>query len=161
MQKLELLLPPPVIALITAVLMWLCAHYLSSLTIDWLLKGGVGYALRLILGVACFVGSGIIGLASLRQFARARTTTNPKSPAQASVLVQNAFYAHSRNPMYLAVLLLLLCWGLYLANAAALLVVVGFVWFITQFQIKPEERFLEKKFGQKYLDYKKNVRRWL
>jgi protein-S-isoprenylcysteine O-methyltransferase Ste14 len=28
-------------------------------------------------------------------------------------------------------------------------------------QIKPEERILEDKFGQEYLDYKSKVRRWL
>jgi protein-S-isoprenylcysteine O-methyltransferase Ste14 len=27
--------------------------------------------------------------------------------------------------------------------------------------IKKEEQYLEKKFGQVYLDYKKKVRRWL
>lgn len=38
---------------------------------------------------------------------------------------------------------------------------VVFVFCITQFQIKPEERQLEKLFGDAYLDYKQKVRRWL
>ena len=36
-----------------------------------------------------------------------------------------------------------------------------FIYLITQWQIKPEEYWLEKKFGESYLAYKKKVRRWI
>lgn len=35
------------------------------------------------------------------------------------------------------------------------------VWYINRFQIKPEERVLEAKFGSEYVDYRSSVRRWL
>ncbi|WP_301099110.1 hypothetical protein [Otariodibacter sp.] len=38
---------------------------------------------------------------------------------------------------------------------------LGFVYYITRFQIIAEEQFLEKKFGDIYLQYKKKVARWL
>ncbi|MDE3931601.1 hypothetical protein NUS45_06235 [Glaesserella parasuis] len=42
-----------------------------------------------------------------------------------------------------------------------MLVVWGFIAYITRFQIEPEERILEQKFGESYRQYKQNVARWL
>ncbi len=50
---------------------------------------------------------------------------------------------------------------MYLANIAALLVVPAFVAYMTQFQIKPEERALLKKFGRTYTEYTASVGRWI
>ena len=63
--------------------------------------------------------------------------------------------------MYLGFALILVSWGLYLANAASLVVVVAFVTYITRFQIVPEERILEAKFGPAFLNYRARTRRWL
>ncbi|WP_369122361.1 methyltransferase family protein, partial [Glaesserella parasuis] len=56
---------------------------------------------------------------------------------------------------------LLSAWAFWLGNAFALLVVWGFIAYITRFQIEPEERILEQKFGESYRQYKQNVARWL
>ena len=45
--------------------------------------------------------------------------------------------------------------GCYLQSAVSFLGVFLFIYFITQWQIKPEEYWLEKKFGESYLVYKK------
>jgi protein-S-isoprenylcysteine O-methyltransferase Ste14 len=63
--------------------------------------------------------------------------------------------------MYLALLLALTGWGLYLANIFSLIFVVGFVLYMNRFQIQPEERALEEIFGAKFSDYKNQVRRWI
>jgi protein-S-isoprenylcysteine O-methyltransferase Ste14 len=34
-------------------------------------------------------------------------------------------------------------------------------WVLQTFAIVPEEAYLERKFGDAYLDYKRRVRRWL
>ena len=39
--------------------------------------------------------------------------------------------------------------------------VVLFVATVTQFQIRPEERILEERFGEQYIDYRRRVPRWL
>jgi protein-S-isoprenylcysteine O-methyltransferase Ste14 len=67
----------------------------------------------------------------------------------------------SRNPMYLALLLLLVGWAVQLGSVAAALVPPLFVWVINSQQIKWEEQALERVFGQAYLRYKQQVRRWL
>ncbi len=63
--------------------------------------------------------------------------------------------------MYLGMLLILTAWSLYLANFVSVFLLAGFVVFMTQFQIKPEERILRSKFGKDYEDLLSSVRRWI
>jgi len=63
--------------------------------------------------------------------------------------------------MYVGMALFLLAWSLFLENIASTLLVLGFVAYITRFQIRPEERALAAKFGEAYREYTAAVRRWL
>ena len=63
--------------------------------------------------------------------------------------------------MYVGLLLLLLAWATYLSSAVAFIFLPVFVLYINRFQIQPEERVLELKFGSEYAAYKGRVRRWL
>lgn len=63
--------------------------------------------------------------------------------------------------MYLGFLLMLVGWGVYLSNLAALLLVPSFIVYMNRFQIMPEERALAAKFGAQYVAYMQEVRRWL
>jgi protein-S-isoprenylcysteine O-methyltransferase Ste14 len=63
--------------------------------------------------------------------------------------------------MYLALLLVLAGWGLFLVNAFALLLALAFIPYMNRFQIGPEERALQQVFGQAFADYRQRVRRWL
>ncbi|HDR0996166.1 TPA: isoprenylcysteine carboxylmethyltransferase family protein [Pasteurella multocida] len=141
-------LPPPVIFLACAAVMWCLPPIYQFARHTWL----VGLFILM---------SGIIGSGSLWQFWQAKTTVDPIRLEKSSALVVSGIYQFSRNPMYLSLALLLLAWGLWLASLSAVLFLVVFVFCITQFQIKPEERQLEKLFGDAYLDYKQKVRRWL
>lgn len=110
---------------------------------------------------ACLAVGLAIGLAGVRSFRSAGTTVNPLKPDGSSALVVNGIFRRTRNPMYLGLLLLLLGWGLYLANPFALLLVVAFPPYMNRFQIRPEERALEAAFGQAFTEYRRRVRRWL
>lgn len=103
----------------------------------------------------------LLALVGVLQFRRARTTVNPMSPAKTSALVSSGLYRWSRNPMYLGMALLLLgvaAWGSALAGY---LLVLAFCWFLTRFQIIPEERALLAAFGQEFAQYRARVRRWI
>jgi protein-S-isoprenylcysteine O-methyltransferase Ste14 len=76
-------------------------------------------------------------------------------------LVTTGIYHHTRNPMYVGLLLVLLGWVSFLCSVIALLGLVAFVIYITRFQIVPEERVLLAKFGADYAEYLARVRRWL
>jgi len=86
----------------------------------------------------------------------------PSEPGVATTaIIQDGMYQHSRNPLYTG---LTLCYcGLAFAIDNVWLLVLLPLTLITVLLvlIKPEERYLEQKFGDDYRDYKKRVRRWL
>lgn len=98
-----------------------------------------------------------------RSLSRHRTTSLPgrKSLPRASKLVTTGIYRYSRNPVYLGMALLLLAWTFFLENWFSASGMVLFVFFISIYQIIPEEKALGERFGQTYSRYKGKVRRWL
>ena len=102
-----------------------------------------------------------IDMSALIEFWRARTTINPVSPEKASSIVESGPYRFSRNPMYVGLVLFLLALIVYLSNVVLLIFMPLFVILINQLFIVREEKLLEAKFGQKYLEYKNRVRRWI
>ena len=62
--------------------------------------------------------------------------------------------------MYLGMFLFLVGWLLYLHNLAALAFLGIYVTVMTEFQIRPEERFMAEMFGEEYEEYKREVSRW-
>lgn len=150
---LENRVPPPVVALCTAGLMYAAAWLVPALDF------GLPWR-RTIAAVLCVAGASLDGVA-LAHFFRAKTTFNPLNPSAASALVTSGVYRFTRNPMYVGLALLLLAWGIYLANVAALAPLPLFVSYINRFQIAPEERALRTRFGAEFDAYCERVRRWL
>lgn len=153
MHWLELKVPPPIVGLAVAGLMWVLARAVP----------GAGFELpaHRTIGVLFPVAGACIDLAGLVSFRRARTTINPLKPQASSALVSSGIYRYTRNPMYLGMLAILIGWGIWLANAAAIASCALFVAWINRFQIGPEERVLSRLFGEAFADYTKRVRRWL
>jgi len=133
--------------------MWLLAFLAPGATVRF---AGQLLAASLVLLVA-----GLVGMAGVRAFARAQTTVNPLRPEAASRLVTGGIYRYTRNPMYLALLLALLAWALWLGHAFAWLGVPAFALAMNRLQIRPEERALEVLFGDEFRAYARQVRRWL
>jgi len=117
--------------------------------------------LRIGLSVALFAAGLAVGSAGVWSFRKARTTVNPWRVHGSSDLVVSGIYSRTRNPMYVGLLLGLLGWGVYLANGFAVLMALAFVPYMNRFQILPEERALQKAYGEDFLDYCRRVRRWL
>ncbi|RKZ83311.1 MAG: isoprenylcysteine carboxylmethyltransferase family protein, partial [Gammaproteobacteria bacterium] len=82
-------------------------------------------------------------------------------PENTKQLVTTGTYRFTRNPMYVGLLFLLIGWTILLGSLSPILMLPVFIWIITIEQIIPEEKILEQKFGQKYLDYKNAVNRWI
>jgi len=149
---MRLKVPPVIVFLVFGLLMYLLARFLPVGYFDFT---GRLYLLTFLLGIAVS-----IGCISLFQFFKSKTTVDPTKPNKASHLVTSGIYQFSRNPMYLALLLVLLAWGLYLGNAFNVLLAAGFVGFMNKFQIMPEEEALHEIFGKDYKQFCTSVRRW-
>jgi len=147
------IVPPPIVGLAAAGMIWLAFTYLPALTIAF--PGRIFAAAIFAVAGVLIEGIGVIA------FLRERTTINPLRPERAGSLVVSGLYRISRNPMYLGMAVLLTGWSLYLGSLAALIIVPAFVWLLTEIQIKPEEAALEAVFGADYQSYKARVRRWI
>ena len=146
---MELKLPPALVFLLFGLAMYILATFLPF-----------DFFGRLFLFKVLLVSAVLVGLLALFQFYKAKTTVDPTKPAKASNLVVNGIFKFSRNPMYLAMLLVLLALGVILGNAFNTLIAAAFVGYMNRFQIIPEERILLNKFGRSYKEYCTLTRRW-
>ena len=110
--------------------------------------------------VLAVVGIGIIAFA-VGLFSQAKTTVDPRSPEKGAALVTRGVYGFTRNPMYLAMAFGLLGMAIWTGQYLNFLIVAAFVWFMTRYQIKPEEEFLRARYGEQFREYENRVRRWL
>jgi len=92
-------------------------------------------------------------------FRRARTTIVPHQPP--SALVETGPYRWSRNPIYLADLVILAGAALILGAPLALILLVPFHQVLLRLFILPEEAVLTRELGQPYMDFMARVRRWV
>jgi len=153
MKSLEARVPPPLVAAVIALAMWVGSRLAPSLQLPNSLRVSVAAG-------ALLVGIGF-SAAGLLAFRRARTTVNPTRPEQASCLVRSGIYRITRNPMYVGLLCVLVAWAVFLSSVWPLLGPIVYVLYIQRFQIAPEERALGKLFASEYADYRAKVRRWL
>ena len=147
-------IPPPIIGLFSIFLVWATASLLPGLGQNLPLASALAAVLAVI-GFA-IAGAGVVG------FRKAQTTVNPLTPEQATSLVSGGIYRLTRNPMYLGMLLVVIASGIFWQHLVALAVgAVFFFAYINRFQVTPEERAMEKLFGDEFRTYCESVRRWL
>lgn len=122
----------------------------------WTISVDIFFITGLLLGVGGIVM--LIGTVSM--FVRiGKGTLAPWSPT--GKLVLSGVYAYTRNPMISGVLAVLLGESLIFHS------ITIFIWFVSFFIINSiyfvlsEEPGLVRRFGQEYLEYKRNVPRWI
>ncbi len=153
MHRLELKIPPVALVLIFAFTIWFVARIHPWAGVQ--IPGREWMALMLLIA-----GFALI-IAGAATFISAKTTVNPMTPDLATSIVNRGVYKLSRNPMYLGFFLMLVGWGMLLANILSALLLPLFILCMDRFQIIPEENALLTKFGDAYARYLKSVRRWI
>lgn len=150
--KPPLKIPPP---LVTLVLLagGLGTHFAFPQRI--LPEGGIQFAFGIPV-VALGVG---LAVSATKAFQRAGTDERFAEPT--SVIVQDGLFARTRNPMFLSLVMLYV--GVVLTvNAAWALVGLPLLILYLHFGVvRREETYLEDRFGEEYLRYKRSVPRWI
>jgi protein-S-isoprenylcysteine O-methyltransferase Ste14 len=146
-----IIITPPVYLFVVIVAM-VVLHFLfpgiNVIVFPWKLLG----VLPLAIGI-------IINLVADKTFKEHTTTVKPLEASTS--LITTGVFRITRNPMYLGFVLILLGIAIFLGSLTPYVVVLVFVIFIDTVFIKYEEKKLEGIFGQTWLDYRKEVRRWI
>ena len=143
--------PPPLIYLIF-MLVASVLHFMYPIGLElsfWLNCVGIAVAL---------LGLAMVATVS-RSFRRVDTPIQPWKPTRK--IVFTGVYAYSRNPAYVGFCLVLAGVGLCFNSLWIFLSFVPSAILVYHVAIRKEEAYLEEKFGEDYLQYKRKVRRWL
>jgi len=106
--------------------------------------------------IAAFVA---LNISAIRAMRRAGTTVRPDRGTDH--LVTDGPFSFTRNPLYLAGTMLVLGIGLVSGIVWFLLLAILAAFTVQKLAIEREERHLQARFGETYLDYVGRVRRWI
>jgi protein-S-isoprenylcysteine O-methyltransferase Ste14 len=142
---------PPVWVVLTMLAMYALHRWLPIMVID------IPFA-SILAGLALILGLLMILMAAAG-FNRAKTGVVPFS--ESTKLVKTGLYRFTRNPMYLGMVMILSGFAFALGSLAAWIPIPIFITIIQLRFILKEERFLTEIYGDDYVKYIKQVRRWL
>lgn len=110
-------------------------------------------------GWILLVAGMVIVVPALWKFIVSKNTVVTIKPA--SSLQTTGIYAITRNPMYLGLLLLYCGIGIFKGNWWTFMLIPLLIVAVQLYIIRKEERYLQRAFGNEYLQYKRKVRRWI
>ena len=142
---------PPLIWLVNAVISVL-VHLFVQIPI-------MRYGICLVCGIVFIILAPTLALSAFRTMKSAGTNVHPSEPAL--TIVRSGPFRFTRNPLYLALCLLQIALGFFLNDWITLLFVVPLTVIFHYGVVLREERYLTAKFGESYLSYKREVRRWI
>ena len=148
---METKIPPPIVTLVFGLSIYFSREIFQVVEIKYSFYIGI---LLLILGLAILISA-------VRLFRKDKTTVNPLSPEQATKLVTDGIFKYSRNPMYLGMVFILSSMAVFFNLIGGIILIALFCFYITKFQIIPEERAMRNLFSDDFEKYIKSTRRWI
>jgi protein-S-isoprenylcysteine O-methyltransferase Ste14 len=145
---------PPLIVLVAV---------LAAFLLDYLFPAGhIAQMARWLryLASGCAFLAGVVLLGSAANEMR-KAGTNIPTWEPTLALATGGVYAVSRNPIYLAFIILMVAIGLFVASDWMFVMIVPFVLIIHFGVIKREESYLLARFGAPYANYMKRVPRYI
>lgn len=147
---MPMVVQPPIVTLLVVLSAWLT----HSVFGPWqtILRAPVVGGVLVALGFSFMMWARIL-------FTSRQTTLFVGRPS--TQLVCDGPFRFSRNPMYVGVVVSLVGLALWVGTWPLYLTVPVTFLFLNFFHIPHEERLLRESFGERYLHYSKEVRRWL
>lgn len=139
---------------------------LATIALGAFLQGRWPFPLGLPTPARAWLGGGLVvvtilglGLPAVVTMRRSGQSENPFKPTFS--IVEDGPFRLTRNPMYLQMVITCVGFAVFLSNGWILALTPLCALALRQLAILPEERYLEEKFGDAYLAYKRRVRRWI
>ena len=148
MKKMTLF--PPAFLLIYLILAFILHFFLSLYRITSLYR---------FLGIVFIIIGLTINIWADSSFKKEKTTVKPNEDP--SKLITEGPFHFSRHPMYLGFILILLGVVIVLGSISSFIALIMIFVTLEKIFIPLEEKQMKKYFGEKYLEYKSRVRRWL
>jgi len=98
-------------------------------------------------------------LPALYKFFKTKNTLITIKPARS--LETTGIYSFSRNPMYMGLLCFYTGLIFFVGNWYTVIFWPFLILLVSKLVIYKEERYLERAFGQEFINYKTTVRRWI
>lgn len=146
---------PPAIPLAT-ILLGVALEHLMPLGSAYTPVSRARYWVGGLLVVGAILG---LGWRAVRLVRGSGQSENPWKPT--TEIIERGPFRISRNPMYLQMVLVCVGVAIFLWNAWILILTPICVVLLQRWVIAREEAYLERKFGDRYLSYKRRVRRWI
>src|SRR5262245_26800461 len=140
-------------------LIWLVNAVISVLVHLFMRMPIMSYRICLACGIISIILAPTLALSAVRTLKAAGTNVLPSEPAL--TIVRDGPFRFTRNPIYLAFCLVQVALGFFLNDWITLLFVIPLVLIFHYGVVLREERYLAAKFGEPYLQYKREVRRWI
>ncbi len=147
----EVKFPPPLIFLLLMLVAY-GLHYWQPFTLGMPMVGKyIGLFIALLaVTIVIYIS---------RIFLHVNTSIEPWKPT--TTIISTGIYAYSRNPIYALFCFIPIGIGMFLNSAWVLISFIPGAILVYLIAIRKEEAYLEQKFGEEYLQYKRKVRRWL
>jgi len=111
--------------------------------------------------VGSFLSAAGVALIAAAEYLFYRTREDPTPASPSDRLLVAGVYRISRNPMYTGAAIIRLGLAVLLNSSWFLALAIGMLAVVKYLIVLPEEAYLEDRFGDEYLQYKRGVRRWL
>ena len=148
-------IPPPVVGVLTIVIGFVLGRFVPIMD-DFLVPAPARYWVG---GLICIAAILVFAVWPLRLFRHAEQDPTPWTTTPG--LITSGPYRISRNPIYLMMLLVCIGFSIILDEAWVFVLTPVCAFVVYLVAIRQEEAYLEDKFGDDYLNYKKQVRRWI
>ena len=138
--------------------------YLGGLITGFAIQARLPLPLLLPKGLRRFLGSLLLGgsialiAGAMRKFQQAETSYHPNEPT--TTLISEGPYRLTRNPLYLSLTMLYTAIALFGDAFWVMALLPVIVRVMNYGVIEREEHYLERKFGDQYLQYKGRTPRW-
>ncbi len=144
-------IPPPLPNVLGLILGLIC---------NWLWPWPIArYVYVLPVGVLLVGLAVILSVTMARTFKQHETSGNPYK--ETTAIVDTGPFTFSRNPTYITIQIFHAAVGLLFNTIWILLMILPALIVVHYVVVLGEEAYLERKFGDAYLDYKSRVRRWI
>jgi protein-S-isoprenylcysteine O-methyltransferase Ste14 len=152
-DRARVTIPPPV-TLIVSIVVGLSLHQVFPVAVM-----SASLPVRLLIAAPLLLGYGVVTALAIRMMLARNTAVAPHQST--TTLISEGPFSLTRNPLYLSVLLLFAGIALLLNEVWMLCLIPVMFVALDRGAVIHEEEYLERKFGDQYLNYKRRVRRWV